>query len=541
MKRLGIVLWIIFWGHWTLLGGDLPVFKTESFTGVLKSLYSFSADNWTGAVFRTSCLVQGPDGNFFGTYGGNNVDIPNGIIFKLSSSGSMTAIYSFTGCEDGATPVAGVTLGNDGFLYGVTEGGGLNGCGTVFQISTSGSIGWSVSLGGDSNGIGPEAALVQGLDGAFYGTTQWGGDCNCGTLFKVTKEGAFTTLHSFTGNPDGIAPLAGLVSGSDGSLYGMTSAGGAFGCGTVFKLTANGEMIILHSFDWTDGANPRAALVWGNTGDLYGTTADGGGYGVGTIYKITSTGVFTLIYDSFNWWNGAHPESELCLGIDGNFYGTIEWGGTGIFKITPSGQFTPVYTFNWSDGAYPATGLIQGTDGWFYGMTTSGGTAGNGGTLFKMSPAYCQVAVGQAYNYPVSASGNPKFSATISGTDLSVFGFKMEPYSGLIHGTPTQAGTFNFCLSAVNSSGTSHAMILMEVFIPMTVDTSDLQSIITTLHEFQGTDGANPQGGLIAGLDGNLYGVTSTGGIAGAGTIFQISTSGSFNSIYSFTYIFYKN
>ena len=534
MKRLGIVLWIIFWGHWTLLGGDLPVFKTESFTGVLKSLYSFSADNWTGAVFRTSCLVQGPDGNFFGTYGGNNVDIPNGIIFKLSSSGSMTAIYSFTGCEDGATPVAGVTLGNDGFLYGVTEGGGLNGCGTVFQISTSGSIGWSVSLGGDSNGIGPEAALVQGLDGAFYGTTQWGGDCNCGTLFKVTKEGAFTTLHSFTGNPDGIAPLAGLVSGSDGSLYGMTSAGGAFGCGTVFKLTANGEMIILHSFDWTDGANPRAALVWGNTGDLYGTTADGGGYGVGTIYKITSTGVFTLIYDSFNWWNGAHPESELCLGIDGNFYGTIEWGGTGIFKITPSGQFTPVYTFNWSDGAYPATGLIQGTDGWFYGMTTSGGTAGNGGTLFKMSPAYCQVAVGQAYNYPVSASGNPKFSATISGTDLSVFGFKMEPYSGLIHGTPTQAGTFNFCLSAVNSSGTSHAMILMEVFIPMTVDTSDLQSIITTLHEFQGTDGANPQGGLIAGLDGNLYGVTSTGGIAGAGTIFQISTSGSFNSIYSF-------
>src|SRR5208283_2378239 len=180
------------------------------------------------------------------------------------------------------------------------------------------------------DGNTPCAPLVQAADGAFYGTTAFGGsaptgDCfemSCGTIFKITAGGDFTVLHAF-GGADGANPYAGLIQATEGSFYGTTSGGGAYacngsGCGTVFKITAAGELTTLHNFDGTDGSG-YAGLVQGADGDFYGTTAGGGAHGGGTIFKMTPEGSFTSLY-SFPANGG--PMGTLIQATDGNYYGT---------------------------------------------------------------------------------------------------------------------------------------------------------------------------------------------------------------------------
>jgi len=194
-----------------------------------------------------------------------------------------------------------------------------------------------------ANGANPfYAALVQGLDGNLYGTTSARGAHGKGTVFRITPGGTVTTLYSFCAKSkcaDGSTPYGGLVLGTDGNFYGMTFIGGTLNAGTVYKITPTGKLTTLHSFSFTDGYNPYDALVQGSDGNFYGTTTYGGTHLIGNVFKMTPQGVVTNLH-SFNSSDGSEPEAGLIQGTDGNFYGTTYTGGaTGsygtAFKITP--------------------------------------------------------------------------------------------------------------------------------------------------------------------------------------------------------------
>jgi uncharacterized repeat protein (TIGR03803 family) len=192
--------------------------------------------------------------------------------------------------SDGETPYAGLIQGSDGNFYGTTYFGGASGFGTVFKVTPSGTETVLYSFAGGSDGEHPYAGVIQGSDGNFYGTTYQGGTSGNGTVFKLTPSGTETVLYSFAGgSSDGANPEAGVIQGSDGNFYGTTLQGGASGLGIVFELTPGGTETILHTFagGGSDGANPSANLVQGSDGNLYGSTGAGGTSGNGTFFKVT--------------------------------------------------------------------------------------------------------------------------------------------------------------------------------------------------------------------------------------------------------------
>ncbi len=358
------------------------------------TLYSFcSKSNCSDGSTPFAGVVQGTDGNFYGTTSGGGTHL-NGTVFKITPEGALTVLHSFDG-TDGNQPFAGLVQGSDGNFYGTTPSGGANYAGTVFQITPEGALTVLHSFDG-MDGDEPTAALVQGADGNFYGTTMTGGANNDGTVFKITPEGALTVLYSFSGT-DGNQPTATLVQGSDENFYGTTLEGGTSdncfvgGCGTVFKITPEGVLTVLHSFDSTDGSSPFAGLVQGIDGNFYGTTSAGGANLGGTVFKISSQGAITTLY-SFSGEDGDSPNAALVQATDGNFYGTTTYGGVHgagtLFESTPQGAVTTLYSFCsqnvCSDGANPFAGLVQATDGTFFGTTIGGGNDLYGGTVFRL-------------------------------------------------------------------------------------------------------------------------------------------------------------
>src|SRR5205807_37237 len=195
----------------------------------------------------------------------------------------------------------------------------------------------------------------------FYGTTLLGGAHLKGTVFKIDPTGSLTTLHSFSGSPgDGAVPFAALVQGSDGNFYGTTASGGAFFQGTVFRMTPSGAITVLHSFSGysSEGGVPFAATGRGCDVNFYGTTALGGAHFKGTVFKIDATGSLTTLHSfSGSPGDGANPFAVLVQASSGNFYGTTASGGAflkgTVFRMTPSGAITVLHSFNsfLSDGA----------------------------------------------------------------------------------------------------------------------------------------------------------------------------------------------
>jgi uncharacterized repeat protein (TIGR03803 family) len=375
--------------------------------GSLAQTFTKLADfDGTNGSDPTASLVQAIDGNFYGTTSGggsnNNCTGGCGTVFKITPEGTLTTLYSFcpqNGCADGAGPAAGLVQGADGDLYGTTEEGGANDYGTVFKITLQGmptTIYSFCSQDGCADGGLPAAGLVQGTDGNLYGTTAGGGAAGYGTVFKITAEGSLTTLYSFD-RMDGFDSFSALVQGADGNFYGTTYAGGANNKGTVFKMTPQGALTTLYAFcpqpGCTDGSSPSAGVVQGTDGNFYGTTQGGGADREGTVYKVTPQGTLTTLH-YFVVTDGAFPDAGLVQGTDGNFYGTTAGGGANgggtVFEITPEGTLTTLhsFTFEGAEGSGPVGGVVLGTDGNFFGTTAVGGTSNNCsggcGTVFRL-------------------------------------------------------------------------------------------------------------------------------------------------------------
>jgi uncharacterized repeat protein (TIGR03803 family) len=291
--------------------------------GNVNTIFSFTGGFSSGAP--QSGLVLAPDGSLYG------VGTPGssaGALFRLTTNGAYTLPYVFAGTFDGGGPNQ-LTLGKDGNIYGTCFGGGSDSLGTVFQYPLpSGPFAVLHTFTGTNDGANPIGGMVQASDGAFYGTTSDLNINSYGTVFKVTADGTFTTLYSFTNGLDGNSPFGALMQAKDGFIYGTTSDYGTGGNGTVFKMSTNGAFTELYSFTGgNDGSEPYGGLVQASDGALYGTTWFGGSAGAGAIFKITTNGTFTALYSFTGGNDGADPGASLIQANDGNLYGTVHYGG----------------------------------------------------------------------------------------------------------------------------------------------------------------------------------------------------------------------
>ena len=310
-----------------------------------------------------------------------------------------------------------------------------------------------------------------------------------GSVFKLDlTTRVLTTLHTFTGTPDGDTPLDPVVLDSAGNIYGTTSDGGANGLGAVFKIDSNGVETILHSFNGTDGKTPNG-LIRDRAGNLYGTTVEGGIGGSGVVFRINPSGVYQVLY-KFTGPDGAQPYAGLTRDAAGNLYGTTDTGGDfgkgTIFKLAPDGTETVLHSFpGQAGGNRPFTGLLLDAAGNLYGSTFAGGT-GRLGTIFKLD-----------------TSGVFSILINFSGANGEEPGELAMDAVGNLYGTTYKGGGpfDDGVVFKLDPSGTE-----------------------TVLHSFAGgPDGSGPsERRLLVSPDGTIIGSTTFGGFYGAGTIFRI-------------------
>jgi uncharacterized repeat protein (TIGR03803 family) len=406
-------------------------FASASHAQTFTVLHSFTGGA-DGAHPATGLTID-QAGSLYGTTVG-----ATGSVFSLSNQGSgwvLNPLFRFSGGSGGFNPEAGVVFGPDGSLYGTTEDGGVGkptvhggpgcglGCGTVFQLSPSGS-GWTESVihrfTGGSDGEYPIDAdnLIFDQVGNLYGTTELGGmglgvcDGNgCGTVFKLSPSGSGwmeSVLYKFPDGSGGSRPFAGLIFDQAGNLYGTTVTGGipgpdclTDGCGMVFQLSPSESgwtESVLYTFTGeSDGSAPYAGLIFDRAGNLYGATFYGGEFGSGTVFELTpSNGSWTL-ETLYSFIGGNGPQHNLVMDEAGNLYGATESGGRTnagtVFELTPNGKegwtYTSLHDFctgsDCSDGLAPDSNVIFDANGNLYGTAYYGGT-NNDGVVWEITP-----------------------------------------------------------------------------------------------------------------------------------------------------------
>ncbi len=356
-----------------------------------QTVYSFA--NPPDAYGPKCNLVRDTAGNMYGaTFSGGSHNL--GAVFQVTPTGSETVVYSFSGGADGSHPIAGLVRdAKTGNLYGTTVYGGTTNNGTVFVLNPSTGVETVIySFKGGTDGANPYSSVVR-AGTTIFGTTINGGAFGYGTVFKLTAAGKETILHNFNSafpTLDGSYPYAGLTL-YKGILYGTTTLGGVGNLGTVFAITKTGGYTLLYTFKGgsTDGQGPNAGVAFDRSGNLFGTTYLGGLSNAGVVFEI-SAGVETAIHHfGRNTGDGINPYASLIF-VKGNFYGTTLQGGSAnggtVFKITPGGTETLLHSFTGgADGFNPYSALVLGASNTLYSTTLQGGTS-NLGTVFKLIP-----------------------------------------------------------------------------------------------------------------------------------------------------------
>ncbi|HEX3665178.1 MAG TPA: choice-of-anchor tandem repeat GloVer-containing protein [Rhizomicrobium sp.] len=367
-------------------------------------LFSFSVAN-DGGGYPDAGVLRDSAGNLYGTteIGGAS---DYGTVYRLAPDGTFAILHAFAG-EDGAYPIAGIVADAAGNLYGTTSDGGggcsAGGCGTVFRVAPDGTESVLHAFAGREahDGDAPYAGLAMDRGGNLYGTTSNGGHAHrfqdYGAVFKVALDGTETLLHSFAGPPDGtdgLVPEAPLFRDNRGNFYGTTVRGGLADAGTVFKIARGKQETLLYSFGGAnDGAAPSAGVIADDAGNLYGMTSAGGAYGGGVVFRLALDGTETVLHAfAGGKKDGANPTGGLIADGAGNLFGVTVFGGTldglcpagcgTIFKLASDGSETILHKFSYDEGAFP-NGIVMDERGRFYGTTHQGGAAGYG-TVFEL-------------------------------------------------------------------------------------------------------------------------------------------------------------
>ncbi len=358
-----------------------------------------------------------------------------------------------------------------------------------------------------SDGFDPVAGLSRDRRGNLYGATGAGGSGKVGTLFELTPSGKSKTLWTFTGGTDGANPIGAplLV---NGNLYGTTNNGGANGKGVVYQFNLKTKTLTtLFAFDWQYGVYPQAPVIMDASGNLYGVTQNGGAdqnqcdgaQGCGVVFELSPSGTYTILYSFMGGSDGVSPIGGLIRDAAGNLYGTTRGGFTNgtnnygsVFKISPAGQETTLYTFTNTGIAQPWGSLTMDASGNLYGAAWDGGSSGAGG-LFE-----------------ISASGAYSVLYQFDG--------------GTAGGGPTAGPLYRKgkLFGATGGGGNGYGAVY---------EFDLAKNTIKALYDFSGTpDGVQPgQGTLVRDPSGNLYGTTEFGGAGncspynGCGTVFELS------------------
>jgi uncharacterized repeat protein (TIGR03803 family) len=346
-------------------------------------VYTFDGSN--ASQDPEGAPVQGRDGKLYGT----TIGLTYGSIFRLTTSGHLDQLFALNG-TDGSYPNSGVTLASDGNFYGTAAFDGSENEGVLFKITPSGSYTVLHNFGTGIDGGTPEAPPIQASDGSLYGTTHGGPGTS--VVYRYTLAGIYSVIAAFTGSA-GTSLVGPLVQGSDGNLYGTASQGGAHNSGTVFKMTTTGSILGFYSFNYNGNAAkggyfPTGRLIQASDGNFYGVTNAGGTFGFGTVFRMTPTVRITTLYSFQGAPNdGAYPNSGLVQATDGNLYGATGGGGTqgfgSLFQISIDGAYKSLSSLTQLTGDVPATALLQDTTGTFYGTALEAGSAGYG-TVFGL-------------------------------------------------------------------------------------------------------------------------------------------------------------
>jgi uncharacterized repeat protein (TIGR03803 family) len=385
-----------------ILGLALLPVQAQTFT-VLHSLTAAEGASPQAGLVRDSA------GNLYGTAFSGGIfqncdnELGGGTLFKVDPSGALTVLHAFNNIGDGCFPT-GILLNATGNLYGSAYNN------NVFRLTDADEFTVAYNFLSSAQGSQPYGPLLMDDQGNIYGTTLGGGSLNCGlggcgTVFKIDSTGRETALYRFTGEADGSDPEGGVIRDAAGNLYGTTAIGGDHscsylfsqpGCGTVFKLSPDGILTVLHTFTGVDGKNPRSGLTMDAAGNLYSVTVGGGNLscnppnGCGTVFRIDPSGTETVLRAFGSPADGRYPMGTPALDEAGNLYGTTVLDNTNtgygaVFKLDPHGKYTVLHRFRGQDGAGPAGGVIFDSTGNLYGTTTTGGTT-NAGVIFKLTP-----------------------------------------------------------------------------------------------------------------------------------------------------------
>jgi uncharacterized repeat protein (TIGR03803 family) len=462
-------------------------YRRSAFAGLIAILSTLllSVDVHAGAVTTLatldatagapSPLVEGPDGNYYGTMSGGGTDtsstLPYGTIFRVTPQGVYTTLHVFNG-TDGIGPT-GLVLAPDGNLYGSAVGGGsLTGApgsygGTVFKITTGGTFSviynFPQSVSPDLMGGGP-TALALGADGNLYGITLAGGANGCGALFRLTLAGVATVVYSYPqiggSSQPGSPPM---TLGGNGYLYGNSNEG-------FFSLSPAGTYQNIYALTESQGDQQTASILRGSDGNLYGAANSDQYNGSGIIFKLVN-GLFSTLYTFPVAADGSTSASNALIdGGDGYFYGTTSSGGQGtcqcgqIFKISPTGVFSSLYYFNGTtDFGDPTTPLVHGSDGYFYGATAQ--------SLYRFDPtAVPPAAISLTFSAPVIALGNVSTlnwdASNASGCTASGAWSGAQPISGSLSVKPTATGQATYSMTCTGVGGTATTSATLSVVPP---------------------------------------------------------------------------